>query len=173
MAAHPAALRLPRHACRALIRGQPPPSVAGLSSLQRACFLPFHGGPHWQPTAPLPLGPWAASLRQLFTDFETLLFSSELLAAAGQLEQVGVLGGDLGAERNAASERFWRWCFRHQPLRQLHIEMETLALPGVGSHFVGAVNAMHGMRPELQVHCQAESGVVLFSPSVRAFQHHV
>ena len=60
-----------------------PPSVAGLSQLQRACFIGSAAAS--APTA-LPIGPWANSLRQLATSLDAVLLSGELLAAAGKLE---------------------------------------------------------------------------------------
>lgn len=154
-------------ACRALIRGQPPPSVAALSRLQRACFLRFGH----QPPAALPAGTWAASLRHLATDYDTLLLSRRLLAAAGQLEELAVLGGYLADEPSRASERFWRWCAVHPPLRRLRIELERLG--GVGAPFLESVAALRTARPALRVHCEAQAGVVLFSQTVEDFHYHV
>lgn len=78
---------------RALFNMQPPPAVAGLARLQRACFTYSYGDPPGGYAA-LPAGPWAASLRQLCTSYDTSLLSRQLLEAAGQLEQLGVAGRD-------------------------------------------------------------------------------
>lgn len=135
----------------------PPPCIADLPSLQRACFLDFLGDDGYADDAlplahgALPDGPWSASLRQLGASYSTLLLSGPLLAAAGQLEQLGVFKGGLAAEPSDASERFWRWCAAHPPLRELHIEMARYrALPSPS--FMAAVEALQAARPALQVH---------------------
>lgn len=108
---------------------QPPPSLASLSRRQRFCITDAEWPPSWYedeypPAAALPAGPWAASLRKLGAPYRALWHSGPLLAAAGQLEQLGVLEGGFSDAPNDASERFWRWCAAHPPLRQLHIEMQ-------------------------------------------------
>lgn len=129
---------------------QPPLAIAGLSRLQRACLS--CGG---ESQGPLPNGPWAGSLRQLGAPYGMLLLSSELLAAAGRLERLGVLGGKAAyaAAPSDASRRFWRWCAEHSPLRQLKIEMYDNA-PAAPS-FVAATHDLRNARPTLQVQCTA------------------
>ena len=147
---------------RALFNMQPPASVAGLGRLQRACFTYSYGNPPGGYAA-LPNGPWAASLRQLCASYDTLLLSGELLAAAGGLEQLCVSGRFAGAVRpdfppaalEAASERFWRWCAEHPPLRELHFELDSYAPPQ--ATFVAAVEALTPARPALGVHRHVDS----------------
>lgn len=126
---------------------RPPPSVAGLRRLQRACFLIGEE----VIAAALPTGPWADSLRQLGAPFNVLLLSGELLAAAGQLERLGVLGGDLAAAPDAASERLWCWCAAHPPLRQLHIELERLE--PIPPSILAVVARLTRAQPALLVEC--------------------
>lgn len=133
---------------------QPPPSIAGLSRLRRACF-PTRAS-DTTPGAALPAGPWAASLRQLGARFEVLLFSPELLAAASQrLEEVGVAGGSFSASSNAYGQqrRFWQWCTAHPPLCNLHIQLHHFEK--VVPTFVAAMNDLRDERQALQVHCRA------------------
>ena len=151
---------------RALFSMQPPPSVAGLSRLQRACFTYLYGSPPGG-YATLPVGPWAASLRQLCASYATLLASGELLAAAGGLEQLCVSGRDFaGAVRpdfppaaleffEAAIERFWRWCTEHPTLRELHFELDSYAQRQAA--LVAAVEALTPARPALGVHRHVDS----------------
>lgn len=84
----------------------PPPSVAGLARLERACFYRFTFGHNYQAPVALPVGPWTGSLRQLYTDFETLLLSAELLGAASRLQEVYVLSG-LRDPPDATSDQFF------------------------------------------------------------------
>lgn len=127
-----------------------PPSIAGLSRLQCAGFVvrdPEHAG--IRPTTALPAGAWTASLRQLGASDDALLLSTELLAGAGQLQQLCVLDGDFEAADDDASERFWRWCVVHLPLRQLTIEVnEDARLPAA---VAAAVNRLRDARPALDV----------------------
>lgn len=79
---------------------QPPPSIAGMTRLRRACFLDRkHGGA----ARALPAGPWAAGLCQLGALYDALVLSEEALEAAGQLEELYVMRGDVGAAPSAAS----------------------------------------------------------------------
>lgn len=56
------------------VKGSPPPALAGLSRLQRLCFLAHDG--------PLPLGPYSASLRLLGASAVCLNHSTALLCCA-------------------------------------------------------------------------------------------
>ena len=126
----------------------PPPCVAGLARLQRACFhadVRLAGS-----AADLPDGPWAGSLRQLGTSYEVLLRSDALLAAATQLEQLHVMkAGWLLGTWTPACLAFWEWCRRHPLLQQLHIRLAPFdTVPGA---FVAALNQLRNERPALQV----------------------
>ena len=135
------------------------PALTGLSRLQRACFT---GSRCCQPdeiqpeAASLPHGAWAASLRQLGAPYGVLLRSGQLLAAAGQLERLGVLGGDLAAAPDNASERFWRWCATHSPLRQLQVEAERDQ--AVSPSVLAAAAGLRDERPALRVQCRVDVG---------------
>lgn len=141
----------PWHGCRALLNtdaaARPPPSIAGLARLQRVCFLPGD----FFPLEALPTGPWTSSLRQLGASYRILLLSGPLLAAATQLEQLGVLEADSSTEPGEARERFWRWCAEHPPLQQLHIELNYS--DAVPTPLLLAINELQGARPALQVLC--------------------
>lgn len=154
-----------RPVCRALIRTPAPPSVACLSRLQRACFC------GWSEDA-LPPGPWAASLQLLGASYGALIRSGQLLDASGKLEQLHVLGGKRGAGGQPVdSERFWRWCTSHAPLRQLHVELQRGA--EVCSSIPVGMNALRDARPALRVHCRADRWYDSDSPFVRAFRHSI
>ena len=143
----------------------PPPSVARLSQLQRARFtsvafekageepdfVAFEeaGEEPDPPDGGLPAGPWAAGLRQLGASYDTLLLSSEALAAAGQLEQLDVCGGDFGAAPTEASKGFWQWCRGHAPLQSLYLLMDGERL--VHPSLVAALRGLRDARPRLRV----------------------
>lgn len=129
----------------------PPPSIAGLARLQRACFS--RSCETDCPPGALPTGPWASSLQQLGATYETLLLSSQLLAAATRLEELAVLGGDLTAAPSDASKRFWRWCAEHPALQQLQVELDARELASAA--FTAAEHGLRDARPALRVHCHA------------------
>ena len=118
------------------------------------------------------MGPWAASLRQLGAPYSVLRASGELLAAAGQLEHLCILGGSLvvesNAEARAASQGFWRWCTAHPPLRQLQIDLQPAT--AVSSSLL---DGLLGARPALQVQYCADNVFVSGSSFPWAFRHRV
>lgn len=127
----------------------PPPSIVNLTRLQRACFFVTGDIDGIRPrVSALPAGPWAGSLRHLGASYETLLKSSQTLAAAGQLEQLSVLEGGFKSH-SSASKRFWRWCGSHPPLRRLHLEMADDHY--LSPAFAAAVSGLQSARPALQV----------------------
>lgn len=126
-----------------------PPSIADLGKLQRACFQYIDPSPEIMWLSGLPVGPWASSLRSLGAPYDMLLLSSELLAAAGQLEQLAVLDGDFEAAPSEASARFWRWCAAHPPLRQLDVEVLEPVSPDA-TH-LAALEELRTARPDLRV----------------------
>lgn len=140
----------------------PPPSVAGLSRLKRACFEP-QSDPWEASRAALPTGAWSGSLRQLAASHSVLLLSHQLLAAAGRLEQLTVIDVSctkLGAEPDdAEGRRFLRWCATHPSLQQVYFE-EVPTAPGL----LAAVDVLRAARPALQVH-------LLCSPIHRDVDH--
>lgn len=137
--------------CRALLNlpHLVPRSVAGLSHLQRACITPCHT----QTGFTLPTGPWVGSLRQLSANYDSLLLSSQLLAAAGRLEQLGVLRGRF-ASSPLAGERFWGWCSSHPPLQRVDVVLPAHEVaPPV---LLTALSSLQKARPALRM--QLKSG---------------
>lgn len=123
-----------------------PASIAGLGRLQRACFWRGEEAPAPVPPAALPMGPWAGSLRELGAPYDTLVLSGDLLTAAGRLETLTVMRGDLMAADSDASARFWWWCATHPPLQVLIVDLGNSP---VGGAFVVALNQLRNARPAL------------------------
>lgn len=122
-----------------------PPAVSGLSRLQRAFFegtADAHGN-----VPALPAGPWASSLRQLGASYDVLAASGGMLAAATQLQELHLMGGNFTDPQHA----FWAECVPHLPmLRLLHFYSdmgEFLA----NSHILFQLADLARGRPELDM----------------------
>ena len=127
-------------------RCQPPATISGLSRLQRCCL----GSAKFDPAelsaqlAPLPPGPWAASLRELGASMDVLPHSLAMLSAATQLTRLAVTGGSY-----EHSDALWEWARSHPTLQQLQLDiLKVTQLSGATLH---AICSLAHERPELTV----------------------
>lgn len=128
--------------------GAPPPSVAGLAGLRRACFAGNEFESDDEPSS-LPDGPWAASLRTLGASYALLQHSGRLLAAAHGLEQLGVLGCSTAEGGQQEEGGCWE---RVAALPQLQLlQVDALVDEQVPAALLAAVSALQGARPGLRV----------------------
>ena len=111
------------------------PALVGLSRLQHACFFKCHA------LSSLPAGGWCSSLQLLVGPPKCALGSEEFLAAAGQLQEVGVLDGECDQRCLALLQ----CAATHPPLRRLRFAMSGL----VPAALLGA--ALHVQRERLQL----------------------
>ena len=96
------------------------------------------------PTTPLPLGPWATSLRELGASLDVLPHSLAMLSAATQLTRLAVTGGSY-----EHSDALWKWARSHPPLRQLQVDIQyDVELSTTVLH---AICSLARERPELTV----------------------
>ncbi len=80
-------------------RCRAPAALVGLSRLQRCCLgSPYIAGNLEALPTPLPLGPWAASLRSLGATLDVLQHSAEMLSAATQLSRLAIMGSSFQGE---------------------------------------------------------------------------
>ena len=135
----------------------PPAGLSGLSCLQLCDLMHVyrHGadGEAEDEGAPLPAGPWLASLRWLSVNVSTLLSSTALLPAMAGLECVS-LHYSPGAQNRwwmPAAHAFFDWAARHPPLRRLSLECGSAA--SGSEDFVMHLVRLCRRRPGLLVQC--------------------
>ena len=97
------------------------------------------------PAAPLPPGPWAASLRSLGASLDVLAHSTGVLSAATQLTRLALTGNSLQSD---AEEAFWEWVGSHPSLRQLQIDVGGY---DVASAMLHTVISLARKRPQLEI----------------------
>lgn len=132
-----------------------PATLANLSSLQY-CYLDVSG---MDAVAPLPAGPWLASLRWLRAGVDTLASNTAVLQGATALERLEV--GEPYAMRfnwrPPAVTSFFKWLAQHPPLQRVSFGGEN---PGYGSEaasvfdstaFARRLQLLAHRRPALQL----------------------
>ena len=122
-----------------------PATLANLSSLQY-CYLDVSG---MDAVAPLPAGPWLASLRWLHYSAGGLASSTAVLRAATSLEFVETDDGQLDWGSLAATGLF-TWLASHPPLRRVRFDFSTRHSASSG-FFVTLRERLCLCRPGLEV----------------------
>lgn len=114
------------------------PALSALSRLQRLCL--DEGGP-----PSLPPGQWIGNLRELGAGWACLCNSTQVLAAAAQLEMLVVLERT-AAVKLSANRAFFAWAAAHPPLRRLQFSLPRSLPTGLSS----AVGRLLNRRPEMR-----------------------
>lgn len=127
-----------------------PACLNSLPQLQR-CMVRAPSPPGLGPHPLLP-GPWQNSLRWLSANWSALGSSAAVLAAASQLEFVGILScPDHECTEQADWEAFWGWAATHPPLRRLSLDFMSALDADVDVHVFNAMMRLWQRRPSLHV----------------------
>jgi hypothetical protein len=109
-------------------RAECPAALAQLSELRSLYIWPGDPAMQHVPHAVLPLGPWLSELRSISCLWSTAEHNLAFLQTAGQLRKAFFhVQPDYLDFVEEPSPGFWDWAAQHQPLQELHVDLDGSA----------------------------------------------